>query len=92
MNENYDDIDAKIKTVLETTDKISYEIEKLKVIRPQVAQNVSAPQQPTGLMITDYSWFSFVLGIVAIVAVAVFLVYKRRTSKFTYHYKSRRFF
>jgi hypothetical protein len=92
INEDYDNIDSKIASVLETADKISYEIEKLKVIKPQVTQNVTTTQQPTGLLIRDYSWMSYALGIVAIVAIAVFLVYKKRTSKFVYHYKRRRLF
>lgn len=91
LNEDYDSIDSKIASVLETVDKISYEIEKLKVIKPQVQQNVPIPEQPTGLMIRDYSWFSYILGI-AIITVAIFLVYKRRTSKFVYHYKRGKFF
>ena len=90
MNEDYDNIDAKIASVLDSADNISYEIEKLKVVNPQIQQNTSVAQ-PTGLMIRDYSWFSYILGI-AIIAIAIFLVYKKRTSKFTYHYKSRRFF
>jgi len=92
MNEDYDSIDARIASVLEAADKISYEIEKLKVIKPQATQNVSTSQQPTGLMIRDYSWMSYTLGFVAIIAIAIFLVYKKRTSKFIYHYKSGRFF
>jgi hypothetical protein len=92
ISEDYDNIDSKIASVLEAADKISYEIEKLKVIKPQVTQNVTTTQQPTGLLIRDYSWMSYALGIVAIVAIAVFLVYKKRTSKFVYHYKRRRLF
>jgi len=91
MNEDYDSIDSKIALVLDTADKISYEIEKLEAINPQVNQTAPAAQ-PTGLMIRDYSWISFPLLIIAVVAVAVFIVYKKRTSKFTYHYKQRRFF
>jgi hypothetical protein len=72
INEDYENIDSKITSVLETADKISYEIEKLKVIKPQVQQNASITQQPTGLVIRDYSWMSYTLGVVAIVAVVVF--------------------
>ena len=94
INEDYDNIDSKIASVLETADKISYEIEKLKVINP-TQQNISTSNQSTGLMITDYSWISYLLGITiiaAVIVIAMFMVYKKRTSKFTYHYKSRRFF
>lgn len=93
MNEDYDNIDSKIASVLDSADKISYEIEKLKVINP-IQQNVSIPStasQPTGLMIRDFSWISYALGIVAVVAIAIFLISKKRTSKFSYHYKKRRF-
>ena len=96
VNEDYDSIDSKIKSVLEAVDKISYEIEKLKVINAQT-QNLptQTANQPTGLMITDYSWVSYLLGlfvIIAVIAIAIFMIYKKRTSTFTYHYKSRRFF
>ena len=93
LNENYDNIDSKIDALLDLADKISYEIEKLKVI-PPITENASTIQpttQPTGLVIRNYSWLSYVLGI-AIIAVAVFIVYKKKTSKFVYHYKPRRFF
>ncbi len=90
INEDYDNIDSKIASVLETADKISYEIEKLKVTSPQV-QNTTA-QQPTGLVITNYSWTSYTLGVIAVIAIAIFLAYKKKSSKFVYHYKKRKFF
>jgi hypothetical protein len=90
INEDYDNIDSKIVSVLETADKISYEIEKLKVTSPQV-QNTTA-QQPTGLVITNYSWTPYTLGAIAVIAIAIFLAYKKKSSKFVYHYKKRKFF
>jgi len=67
MNEDYNSIDSKIASVLDATDKISYEIEKLNVIN-SAQQNVSTTQ-PTGLMIRDYSWLSYVIGIMVVVVI-----------------------
>lgn len=95
VNEDYDNIDPKIASALEAADKIAYEIEKLKVIKQaQTNAPLTQPttQQPTGLLISDYSWAPYTLGIVAIVAIAIFLVYKRKTSKFVYHYRRGKFF
>ena len=88
-NEDYDSIDPKIASVLDAADKISYEIEKLNVINQAQANapTQSIAQQPTGLMITNNSWMPYSLVIIAIVAVAVFLVYKKRTARFSYHYR-----
>jgi len=91
VNEDYDAIDSKIQSVLDSADKISYEIEKLKVIK-SATQSPPTPQQPTGQMIRDYSWFSYVVGLVAVVAIAIFLISKRKSSNFSYHYKQKRFF
>jgi hypothetical protein len=77
MNEDYNNIDSKIASVLDTSNKISYEIENLNVSNSQVqVQNVSTTQ-PTGLMIGNYSWFSYVIGII-VIAVIIFKISKRK--------------
>jgi cytolysin (calcineurin-like family phosphatase) len=89
INGNYDGIDSNIDSVLKTSDNISQEIENLKAINHQASENVST-LEPTGLVIKDYSWISYIVGI-AIIMVAVFLVFRRKSSKFSYHYKRRLF-
>ena len=95
QNENYDGIDSKINSILDTTDKIIQDISKINITAAKIQQNISSnplPQpSPTSLAIKDYSWISLVLGI-AIISIAIFIIYKRRTSRFVYHYKPRSFF
>ena len=73
-NEDYDNIDFKIDSVLEITNKISNEIESLKVIKSETNQNVSLP---TGFMIINYSWIS-VLSVIVIAAVFIVLKISKR--------------
>lgn len=73
-NEDYDDIDFKIDSVLEITNKISNEIESPKVIKSETNQNVSLP---TGFMIINYSWIS-VLSVIVIAAVFIVLKISKR--------------
>jgi hypothetical protein len=69
--QNYDDVDAKVASVIDLANRISSELDALK--NPP-AQNIS----PTGFDIKVLSWAPYVL-VVAIVGVAVaFIVYKRR--------------
>jgi hypothetical protein len=90
QNENYDVIDSKINSILYATDKIIQDISEILITAPKIQQNVSSnplPQpSPTSLAIRDYSWISLVLGI-AVISIAIFIIYKRRTSRFVYHYK-----
>jgi len=94
QNENYNSIDLKVNSILYTADKIIQDISKINTTA-QIQQNVSSnplPQpSPIGLVIKDYSWVSIVLGIV-IISVIVFVIYKRRTSRFVYHYKHSKLF
>jgi len=80
VNENYDKIDAKIDSLLESVDNIYYEIEKLKIIEPGVQSSIPATQQPTGFMIINYSKLSpYIIGIVVIaIALAILKVRRRR--------------
>jgi uncharacterized protein (UPF0332 family)/heme exporter protein D len=73
-NEEYDKIDSKIESVLELTDKISNKVEELK-------EPIQTSETPTGFMIINYSWLSYVIGIVAIVLVITLVVIKVRRRK-----------
>ena len=79
MKEDYDSVDAKISSVLDEADKISLEIKNLNLINP-IQQNVPAAQ-PTGLMIADYSWVSYLVGIAIIVIAAIVILKVSRRKK-----------
>jgi hypothetical protein len=96
MNENYDVVNSEIDSILKTAEKIVKDIQQIKSSKPtpETVQNVPVITTPpaTGLMIQNYTGLlSFFAGI-AIIAIVIVIFYKRRTSKFIYHYKSRRFF
>jgi len=79
VNEDYDSIDLKIDSLLESTDNISYEIEKLSTIKSETQNSVPTIQQPTGLMIVNYSrLLPYIIGIVIIALVLVILKARRR--------------
>lgn len=76
FNKDYNSVNSKISSVLDSVNKISYEIEKLNVTSVQTPQSV--PSQPTGLMIVDYSWVSYLVGAVVVIAAIVILKVGRK--------------
>ena len=99
MNEKYDLVVNKIDSILKTVEKIAKDIQEIRAseLKPETVQNVpvtttQAIQQPTGSFIQNYPTLLTAFAGIAIVAVVVVIFYKRRTSKFVYHYKSRNFF
>jgi heme exporter protein D len=75
-NEEYDYVDSKIDSILETNEKISSEIEKLNDVSIQPASKTSL----TGFIIADYSWLSYVIGLIALAIVAL-IAFKRSRRK-----------
>jgi len=74
INEDYDNIDSKIDSVLDIVNKISFEIEIMKNPTNQNTINVL----PTGFMISNYSWVSFPVVIGIATALIILKVSKRR--------------
>lgn len=99
IKENYDTIDSKIDSILKTTEKIAKDIQDIKTseLKPETVQNIPVTttptiQQPTGSVIQNNPTLLTAFVGIAIALVVVVIIYKRRSSKFVYHYKSRRFF
>jgi hypothetical protein len=75
MNEDYDNIDSKIDSVLDIANKISSEVEIMK--NPSNNQN-TVNLSPTGFMISNYSWVSLPVVITIAAALIILKVSKRR--------------
>jgi hypothetical protein len=75
LNEDYDNIDSKIDSVLDITSKISSEIEIMK--NPNSNQN-TINALPTGFMISNYSWISFPVVITIAAALIILKISKRK--------------
>jgi len=74
INEDYDNIDSKIDSVLDMTNEISSEIEIMKNPNNQSTVNAS----PTGFMISNYSWISFPVVIIIAAALIILKISKRK--------------
>lgn len=98
INGKYDLVGTKIDSILNTTEKITKDVQEIRNSQPtpETVQNVSTvPQtvkQPTGSLIQNNPTLLTAFVDIAVALVIVVIFYKRRTSKFVYHYKSRRFF
>jgi len=75
INEDYDNIDSKIDSVLDIVNKISFEIEIMK--NPSSNQN-TINLLPTGFMISNYSWVFFPVVITIAAALIILKVSKRK--------------
>jgi len=75
LNEDYDNIDSRIDSVLDITNKISSKIEIMK--NPSNNQNI-VNVSPTGFMISNYSWISFPIFITIVAALIILKISKRR--------------
>jgi len=99
INGKYGLVDTKIDSILKTAEKIAKDVQEIRTsgLKPETVKNVSITipqtiQQPTGSFIQNNPILLTAFVGIAITLVVVVIFYKRRTSKFVYHYKPRRFF